>query len=431
MAASSAAQLPRVLLLAALCLVAVVSCVQAPRLPEGAAIAVDMGSPIRLLDVPTSHDKVAVLIDDAGNARVVISSPRTNRLYFLTVNAAGTISHRETVRSGIKPASVDLALDDSGRFHLLVDQDHLVREADGHWSSLPTPWGKAGLEVFDARFVPGSGRAGPLVHAFTVPGKELGAPARWDFFGIGGGFGAGIIVPWRTRGSRLAIVEEDGGRYDTWSVVGLDEREDVSNWQAVADKIGRVHIVYDAERQALVAAGSAFYARVEPRVPDEPGESPLASKRRSRAVPGTSFVVDTDATRRGLGAALAVNPYSDELLLVRAHVGAKLCRDGAWGPDIPLPVPLLWEPRAVAGPDGRFHVVWTSRGGKDGQTIFHLRLKDGVWTAPITVGSAKVEGFYGMIGDAVRIAGTGNDRIFVTWPVTDGIEARWIDVPSD
>ena len=49
----------------------------------------------------------------------------------------------------------------------------------------------------------GGAPGGPLLYAFDVRGKALGAPARWDFYGIGG-YGGGIIWPWRTRGSRLA-----------------------------------------------------------------------------------------------------------------------------------------------------------------------------------------------------------------------------------
>lgn len=244
------------------------ACVATPPRPAGEPLAVELGPVIRLLEVPTSSERVRALIDDAGLAHVLVASPGDRTLRHVVVDAAGAIPLAEVVRSDVKPASLDAAFDAEGRLHVLAGTQHLVRDPAGQWSEAATPWAAAGLEAGTARFVAGVAPGGPLLYAFDVSGKALGAPARWDVFGIGG-YGAGIIWPWRTRGSRLAVVAEDGGRYDAWSVVDLDDNEDVADWSVVATPDGRVHVVYDAQRNVLALQSLARYACIEPAASED------------------------------------------------------------------------------------------------------------------------------------------------------------------
>jgi hypothetical protein len=244
------------------------ACVATPPRPAGEPPAVELGQVIRLLEVPTSSEKVRALIDDAGFVHVLIASPHDRTLRRLVVDAAGAIPLAEVIRSDVNPASLDAAFDAVGRLHVLAGTLHLVREPAGAWSEAATPWAAAGLEAGTARFVAGGAPGGPLLYAFDVKGKALGAPARWDFYGIGG-YGGGIIWPWRTRGSRLAVVAEDSGRYDAWSVVDLDDNEDVADWSAVASPDARVHVVYDAQRSVLALQSLARYACIEPASADD------------------------------------------------------------------------------------------------------------------------------------------------------------------
>ena len=38
---------------------------------------------------------------------------------------------------------------------------------------------------------------------------------------------------------------------------------------------------------------------------------------------------------------------------------------------------------------------------------------------------------FGAIWDAVQVASDGNGHVLVTWPLQDGIEARWLRVPQE
>jgi hypothetical protein len=42
-----------------------------------------------------------------------------------------------------------------------------------------------------------------------------------------------------------------------------------------------------------------------------------------------------------------------------------------------------------------------------------------------------VGSLFGTVWDAVQIASDGHERVLVTWPARDGIEARWLRVETD
>jgi hypothetical protein len=378
---------------------------------------------------------VRALIDDAGDAHLVIASREDRTLRHLVVRQTGAISLDEVVRLGLKVATLDATFDGAGRLHVLADLQHFGREASGQWSEAPTPWAAADLDTFIPRFVAGGDRNRPLIYAFDVEGKAFGAPARWDLYGIGGGFGAGIIWPWRTRGSRLALVAEDGGHYAEWSVVDLEDNEDVVDWAVVADPAGRVHVVYDGQRVVLATEGLARYARVEPSPIGDAASVRKIAGRRVRAVAGVGVPVTPEAPAIGMSAAQAFNAETQELLLVRQHSGARVLRDGTWSPDIPFPLDLAWEPRVAPQAARRFDVVVTgsrsdSPAGHE-HPLFYLQFRDGHWSAPVEVADADVSTFFGSIWSAVQVASDGDERLLVTWPVADGLEARWLRVGGD
>jgi len=83
------------------------ACVATPPRPAGEPPAVEIGPVIRLLEMPTSSERVRALIDDAGLAHVLVASPGDRTLRHVVVDAAGAIPLAEVVRSDVKPASLD------------------------------------------------------------------------------------------------------------------------------------------------------------------------------------------------------------------------------------------------------------------------------------------------------------------------------------
>jgi len=410
------------------------ACAHTPPRPAGDPVAVEFGPVVRLLDVATASDQAQVLIDDAGSAHVLVATSKGRTLRHLVVNPASAVDLDELVRTNLSPASLDAAFDAAGRLHVLAGPQHLVREASGEWSEAPSPWAAAGLETGAPRFVHGADRSLPLLYAFDVRGKALGAPARWDLFGIGG-YGGGIIWPWRTRGSRLAVVAEDGGRYDEWTVVDLDDNEDVADWHAVAAPDGRVHLVYDAQRTVIGVLSLARHASFAPGAADDASPFREIAGRRVRPVAGTDVPLTPEVPSIGISASLGYDATTRELLLARQHFGGLVLHAGAWGPVIPFPLDLAFDPRVAPRAAGGFDVVVTGSRAESPSghefPVFYLRFRDGRWSAPVELAGAKVEAFFGSVWDAVQLASDGRGRVFVTWPVPDGIEARWLRVPAE
>ena len=410
------------------------ACAQTPPRPAGDPVAVELGPVIRLLDSPTSQERVRALIDDAGSAHVFVATSKDRTLRHLAVDPAGAITIDELVRPELSPSSLDAAFDAADRLHLLAGPQHLVRESSGEWAEAPSPWTAAGLETGSPRFVHGAARRFPLTYAFDVSGKALGAPARWDLYGIGG-YGGGIVWPWRTRGSRLAVVAEDGGRYDDWTVVDLEDNEDVADWHAVAAPDGQVHVVYDAQRTLLGLQSLARYASFAPAAAGDASAVREIAGRRVRPVAGTAVPPTPEAPSIGISAALGYDAATRELLLVRQHFGGRALRDGEWGPNRPFPLELAWDPRLAPRAAGGFDVVVTGSRAESPSghefPVFYLMFRDGRWSAPVEVAGAKVDSFFGSVWDAVQLASDGRGRAFVTWPVAGGIEARWLRVPAE
>jgi len=411
-----------------------VACVQTPPRPAGEPVAVQLGPVIRLLDGPTSSERVKAVIDTAGHAHVFIASSKDETLRHVVVDPAGTVALNELVRANVKATSLDATIDAAGQLHVLAGALHLVHETSGAWADAPTPWAAAGLETATTRFVHGATADRPLLYAFDVRGKAVGAPARWDLYGLGG-YGAGIIWPWRTRGSRLALVAEDGGRYESWWVVDLDDNEDVVDWTTTAEPDGRVHVVYDAQRNILAVQQQARHAAFVLAATDDASTVREVAGRRVRPVSGALLPTTLEQPAVGADAALGFDAATQDLVLVRAHFGARVYRDGAWGPYVPYPLELAWGPRIAPAVRGRFDVV-VSGSHVDSPSehpypVFYLQFRDGCWSRPVEVAGAEVDSFFGSVWAAVQMASDRHNRVFVTWPVPTGIEARWLTLQAE
>jgi hypothetical protein len=63
--------------------------------------------------------------------------------------------------------------------------------------------------------------------------------------------------------------------------------------------------------------------------------------------------------------------------------------------------------------------------------VLYLQFRAGRWSEPVEVASAEVDSLFGTVWDAVQIASDGHERVLVTWPAQDGIEARWLHVKTE
>ena len=218
-------------------------------------------SPLQvLLKMPTGLDKVKALVDNRGLAHIFISSKQTNEVHHVLLGPDGVID-RELVKSAVDtPLNLDAAFDRSGRLHVLIGDEHMVKQ-EGSWVVVErTPWKEAGLTIRRRpSFVAG---ARDLTWAFVIGGQEVGTPGRWDWFAVVGGPPlGGFIWPWHTQADKLMIVPEMAPTYTTWMVLEPESSLDTDFWAFGADGQGVIHVAYEQARYMVLMEVAKYATR--------------------------------------------------------------------------------------------------------------------------------------------------------------------------
>lgn len=406
-----------------------------PPVPPPAPTAADRfkaGETIELLRVPTVRERVAVVTDAQGRAHVLVASTKLREVWHLVVDAQG-VQARHLVRRDFSPDAVDAAFDREGRLHALTDADAWVLE-DGEWRAEASPWQRAGLQATAPRFVPGTP---DLVWAFHVDGRALGSQARVDWWGFGG-YGAALLWPWPTTGKRAVIVARSGGSAAPWLAIEPDGKADTLHISAGSDRLGNLYVLYEKSSGGLMAPGSAcnfFGLRVAAHTllaSPPPAAAASAASSAARSVLAVAGLPVAQLEPRGNCAdgvhAVAVDPDDGHVWFAQR----RWLEGPQWQPTAPMPVASGWPGGLSAGGAGSFHVLrigpspneWV--GGR--HPVYYLRWTvAGGWAAPLQVGVADVDSFWGYVWRAVAIAAAGPDRAFMVWPTPEGISGRWVE----
>lgn len=390
-----------------------------PLSPTGPPPAVRLGAELGLASFRTSHDWVTVLLDKQGSAHVLVAADAPREVYHIVVSPDGEVQ-RERVATGQSASAISAAFDSAGRLHVLMNDTHWVRGTAGWTVEASTPWGVAAIDVRQPRLV--QGRDG-LVWTFLVKGKEVGSKGRWDWYAFGGAFAA-IVFPWHSDSEKLVVVSETGTPESLWFVLDPQDNRDARNFLSAVDDQGNLYVVYAASRTAFVTEEQPRYVQIElneitAREEPLPSESPRAIKLYP--VSGKP-VLSLQPGVSDLGqAAVAVDPESGRLLLVRAHQPAFTLDHGAWSPPLRLPLPHFWEPRLSPAGHDAFHVMTVT----EGRVLYLLCKQDGC-SAPAEVGTTQVAGTFGSTWDALGMASAGQNQAFLVWPSENGIVGRWV-----
>ena len=405
-----------------------------------------------LLKMPTGLDKVKVLVDNTGLAHIFISSIRINEVHHVVLGPDGVIE-RELIKSSVDTLNLDAAFDRSGRLHVLIGNEHMIKQ-EGSWVAVErAPWKELGLTIKRPGFVAG---ARDLTWAFLIGGQEVGTPGRWDWFGIAGGYPPlGLIWPWHTQADKLMIVPEMAPTYTTWMVLEPESILDTDLWAFGADGQGAIHVAYEQSRpNVVVQYGEVSHAKfvIEPDRTAPPTASsdvtaPLRERRQLQAIPGGRAIgYNNKPTFIYPPVSIAIDPDSGTTLVVRRSGGFEeffqlreagprgfLVRDEEWSAAIPMAVSNVMKTSVAPSGNDRFHAVvvgertnfWT-----DGDNpIYYLNLTSNVWSPPVTLGLANNSHwiFKGFV-DSVEVASNGSRRAVVVWPTKEGIVGRWIEV---
>ncbi|HEV8619686.1 MAG TPA: hypothetical protein VGQ79_01535 [Nitrospiraceae bacterium] len=405
-----------------------------------------------LLKMPTGLDKVKVLVDNTGLAYIFISSIRINEVHHVVLGPDGVIE-RELIKSSVDTLNLDAAFDRSGRLHVLIGNEHMIKQ-EGSWVAVErTPWEELGLTIKRPGFVAG---ARDLTWAFLIGGQEVGTAGRWDWFGIAGGYPPlGLIWPWHTQADKLMIVPEMAPTYTTWMVLEPESNFDTDLWAFGTDGQGAIHVAYEQSRpNVMMQYGEISHAKfvIEPDRTAPPTASsdvtaPLRERRQLQAIPGGRAIgYNKSPTFIYPPVSIAIDPDSGTTLVVRRSGGFEeffqlreagprgfLVRDEEWSAAIPMAVSNVMKTSVAPSGNDRFHAVvvgepsnfWT--GGDN--PIYYLNLTSNVWSPPVTLGLANNSHwiFKGLV-DSVEVASNGRRRAVVVWPTDEGIVGRWIEL---
>ncbi len=398
------------------------SCASGPPAgPAGAAPDSRLGPVLELLQFKTSSDHIHTLLDNQGNAHVLIAAASINAVHQVVVSPDGMVQ-RESVESESSPSAISAAFDSDARLHLLLDDRHLVREESAWKASRDTPWETTGTKIHEPRFVQGDKG---LVWAFLVDGQEVGAKGRWEWYGFGG-YGAGIIFPWHSASQKLVMVPEPAIAEPLWYVLDPQDNLDTSNSMPVVDGNGILHVVYDASRGGLGASDQHRYARTSLMPPQSRREQGLsdntANNKPLYPVSGTEIPLFHWERLPLNQATAAVDPISGTVLVVRANDTSFALTHGKWSLPLRLPLSRYWQPKLAPAGGDAFHLMTAA-----GNRVLYLLYAQGGWSAPVELGQANAAASWSSIAGALGIASNGHNRAFVVWPTEIGIVGRWVE----
>lgn len=384
-----------------------------PAEPAAPPAAIGLGPVVTLLDDPPTTDSVRVVPARDGSVHVLVASNGPRIVREIVVSPSGEVQHRRTLLSDVSVSSLDAAFDRQGRLHALVDREHLVFEQGAWRKSTRTPWEGFESKPTAARFV---ANAPDLVWSFAIDGREIGASGRWEIYGFGG-YGAGIIWPWFTRGSRAVFAADSPSGFGPWIVIDPEGSMDTWIIDATADEAGNVYVAYTTSRGGMVPASGRYYVKLGAEVLagrdgvewTRPGvQASLPALRAVKGIP-----LGAEAVVRGESA------YRPNYVPYPPHFFG-----GAVNGGLRMSTSVSQRPRALVVAEA--HDKWLGRGFP----IQYVEFDDFRWSSPIEVGLADRGNraiFGGSIWRAYDLATTDNERTFVVWPTAKGIVGRWID----
>ncbi|HEX5676009.1 MAG TPA: hypothetical protein VFX83_11535, partial [Azonexus sp.] len=375
---------------------------------------VHFGNEIVLLDSAT--EKVVSRMTPDGRVHL-IAITAGNDAYHVVVSAQG-VERRERIGDRRYGYYQNLAIADDaqGRLHVALK--------DEHWILDKGAWRLAGTQACALL-----ARAGDALGCVThVNGSELGTQAQWGASLIGG-LGAGIIIPYRIRPSKLVLAQAVGDGWSYRSVLDhhlpyLVNLETYDSGTLAGDATGTFHLLFRAHegkfshvRYDTLTLEANAQADIEWRRPDEPA-IPLGSVESAPVWPGANWFVPFDML------ALAVDPQTGKALFFarRSESGFGNWTDAvvpvrgeAVGQPVALPL-KRGKPKklAPAGDEGFHALVAVDR------NLLYLSYRDDRWSGPVKIGEFGTPSLFLIDNSSIQLASDGRRQALAIWPRKEG-----------
>jgi hypothetical protein len=382
------------------------------------APGVTLGDEIPLLDERT--EKVVTHMTADGRVHLVAITPSGDARYLVVaprgVEHTGRIG--ESGRYGYY-SNLAIADDGRGRLHVVLRDEHWILE-DGVWTLVGE--NRCALLI----------RAGDsLVCAQVVAGKELGTAPKWGITGFGG-FGAGVVIPYRIRPDKLVLGAwgDHGWIYRAVIEQGSDYSTKIENYDdviAAGDQRGAVHLFYRAlldrsatVRLAMLPPGPDPAPTVEWRLADGRNVmlADIGSASAGWFVPfgNLAFAVDPQS---GIGAFLARHESGGQWL-----EGIVELRGQVSGSFSPAPVRESEGRALAAAGDMRFHALFST-----GSRLHYLSHGTNGWSQPTRLGEFGTPSLFLIDHASIRLASDGRLRALAVWPRREGrLVGRWMEL---
>jgi hypothetical protein len=384
---------------------------------------IEVGEEINLLDEAT--EKVVAHMTPNGWVHLVAITAKGSA-YHVVVSARG-VEHREKFGGDRQYGyynNLAIADDGQGLLHVAIK--------DEYWIYDLATWHLAGNN--QCSLLVRSGNS--LACVVKVSGGELETPAQYGITGFGG-FGAGVIIPYRIRPTKLVLGGFSEGEWSYRAVidsrspyfVNLETRD---GGILASDAFGFAHILYRAHsgssshvRYATLPLTGEFTPVIEWHRSDDQWlklanfESVPVDLPPGWFVPfdGLTFAVDP-LTRKGVFFARD-SSYAGFASWIDGIVEV---RTGAFSEPRLMPFSRS-KPRELAPAGGeRFHVLVTLD-----KKLLYLGYQVNGWSGPVRIGNFGTSSMFLIGSSSIQLASDGRSQALAIWPKRDRtLAGRWV-----
>ena len=386
---------------------------------------VHVGNEIALLD--SAPEKAVALMTSDGRVHLVVVTAAGDAVHLLVTEHGVERKEQVGTRHYGYYSNLAIADDAQGRLHLALKDEHWILE-NGVWR------------------LAGENRCALLARAgastacvVVVDGSELKTPAQWGVVGIGGGLGAGALIPYRIHPDKLVLGEAVGDGWSYRSILDHHARfsanlANIDSGTLAGDASGGLHLLFFVYEDNYYSARyhcSRLDQVGSPDIEWRPADGQRVMLRTLESVstsPGAEWFVPADAI------ALAVDPQTGAALFFARHVQKGLfanwtdasvsIRDGVFGEPVPIPVKKSTPRRLAPAGNGRFHALVTVGSG-----LAYLAYRDGGWSEPVRIGEFGAPSLFLIANSSIQIASDGRNQALAVWPTREGgLVGRWIEV---
>lgn len=387
-----------------------------PELLSDTRPVVSLGGEVLLAEGPVGGLKAVA--DPGGAVHILLQPKAAGPVRHLVYHDGRTEERLPLPALAGHDEALDAVFDAHGVLHVIAGKRHLALDAAG-WAEIEGPGCR--------RFVPGGSN---VICLFRLAPADPRNKTRWDWFGFGG-FGVGIIWPWRETAIKYGLAEYTENGWTERGIVDCGTDMDLVHADAVADPAGDIDIVFRRQQIMFTDLSQLRYERFNaldkeaaPIPPESVGR--LGPEDTSWSLLGVTrdefnrLAEAVGVDRHWRDPLIALDPGAQGSLVLMVDSLGKLWARSITGGQ-PRPARVLLDEKGhrhvrgmVTLPDGRVvALLEESRVGwwtVPPQPLRIIEYQAGRWSAPVEIGTTKSGEEVALIAsDSHRLTVIGHD----------------------